>query len=402
MKKTNLMSKVVSMAMATALFCTVAASAASYESPIPEYYEGSYGKNYKVTSILYEDSRTSFRGSVWAQTKDSSNVPRDTIGCMAMLCDGEDGRAFYTGEWSYNPDETYFHYVVTPQNHWSRSVFAKGLVDVGTGRAEIAPDSPARGFARAAAALMNTLTEDHTYPVNKQGETYGSMMLADVVNEIPDLISAKNADGVSGYIRYDDIRPVGKDGLKAYYAALKEDNTIPLYDLAGRVIGTFEIGKYEKQMIDAADIEAVKAAVEANVGDAADIEAVKASLDSAPGKSVSDNVTTSAESVRARLTQKYLPNGEYPTTPDGKTYGPIGLIPHVYPDLVGVVASNGKKGYAKFEEFDPYLALLSNPNTTREELKEARKHLSDYANTLIPVYDLKGNVIGEFLRNASE
>lgn len=398
--------KLACMVLAAAMFCTMT-TAAYYESPIPAYYNGSYGKTYKVTSILYEDSSTSFRGSVWAQTEDSTNVPVGTIGCLAMLCDGESGEAFYTGDWSYNPSQDYFHSAVTPKKYWNRTVFAKGLVRVGTGQDEPAPESPARGTARSVSALLHTLTEDHAYPVNAQGETYGSILLTGVTNEIPDLISARNESGVSGYIRHDDLSPAdtGRDGLAAYYAAVDADNTIPLYDLDGIVIGSYEIGKNEEVEFDTTDIEAAKAAVEAAAAGGGssktDIEAVKRSLDRSSESKSSTNVTIAPDVFMARLREKYLVDGAYPTTADGKTYGPSGLIPHVHPDLVSVVATNGESGYVKFEEFDPYTAFLSNPDTTPEEEISAREHLPELADTPIPVYDLDGNVVGEFIRYAT-
>lgn len=404
MKLKKLLARTTTLSLVMAIFCSMTA-AAYYESPIPNYYDGAYGKRYKVTSILYEDSSTKFRGSVWAQTTNSSNVPADTIGCQAMLCDGEDGEAFFTGRWSYNPSSNYFHNVVTPAQYWTRSVFAKGLVDVGTGRDEPAPPSPTRGSARSISALMDTLTEDGAYPVNKQGETFGSLILSDVTHEIPDLISAKNASGISGYIRHDDLRPASTtpEGLAAYYAVLETDSTIPLYDLNGNVIGAYEIGKNEEMDLDMTDIEEAKKAVEAAVNgsgiDEGHIKEAKATYES-PTKAASTNVTTDAAVVSSRIAQKSLVNGQYPVTVDGRTYGPIGIIPHVHPDLVAVIATNGKSGYAELEEYDPYLVLLSNPNTPREELLAARERLDDWAETLIPVYDLDGNVIGEYVRYA--
>jgi len=404
MKHRKLLAKITVLSLVTAIFCSMTA-AAYYESPIPEYYDGAYGKLYKVTSILYEDSSTRFRGSVWAQTDDSSTVPANTIGCLAMLCDGEDGEAFFTGKWSYNPSPNYFHNVVTPAQYWTRSVFAKGLVDIGADKDKPAPPSPTRGSARFISALMHTLTEEGAYPVNEQGETFGSLMLSDITHEIPDLISAKNANGISGYIRHDDLRPASTtpEGLAAYYAELEADNTIPLYDLRGNVIGAYEISENEEMDLDMTDIEAAKKAVEATANGRDivenDIEKIKASYESST-REASTNVTTDAAVVSARIAQKALVNGQYPTTADGRTYGPIAIIPHVHPDLVAVIATNGKSGYAVLEEYDPYLVVLSNPNTSREELLAAREHLDEWAETLIPVYDLDGNVIGEYMRYA--
>ena len=151
------------------------------------------------------------------------------------------------------------------------------------------------------------------------------------------------------------------------------------------------------------DIEAAKKAVEATANGRDivenDIEKIKASYESST-REASTNVTTDAAVVSARIAQKALVNGQYPTTADGRTYGPIAIIPHVHPDLVAVIATNGKSGYAVLEEYDPYLVVLSNPNTSREELLAAREHLDEWAETLIPVYDLDGNVIGEYMRYA--
>ena len=79
------------------------------------------------------------------------------------------------------------------------------------------------------------LTEDGTYPVNTAGETYGSVLLADMVGEDPDLISATNQKGVDGYIRVADVPTINP---AVSTAAVQ---MIPLYDMNGNVIGSFEL-----------------------------------------------------------------------------------------------------------------------------------------------------------------
>ena len=80
-----------------------------------------------------------------------------------------------------------------------------------------------------------TLTEINEYPVNSNGETYGSVLLADMVGEAPDLLAAVNQAGVSGYIRSADF-PQAEQGVTS------ASPVIPLYDVNGVVIGSFMMG----------------------------------------------------------------------------------------------------------------------------------------------------------------
>ena len=74
------------------------------------------------------------------------------------------------------------------------------------------------------------------------------------------------------------------------------------------------------------------------------------------------------------IRERSLVNGKYPTNAAGKTYGPIGLIDGVKPDLIAVRATNGKSGYVLSEDRDK--CMNSGGTCT--------------------VYDLEGNIIGEF------
>lgn len=81
-------------------------------------------------------------------------------------------------------------------------------------------------------ALADEFLVNGEYPVNANGETYGSYSLRELVGYAPDLVRAVNEDGVQGYVRNTD-KPM---------AALSGDESgafIPLYDKDGNVIGTF-------------------------------------------------------------------------------------------------------------------------------------------------------------------
>ena len=75
--------------------------------------------------------------------------------------------------------------------------------------------------------------------MNAAGETYGSVLLADMVGEDPDLMSATNQEGVEGYIRIADVPTIDPD------VSVAAVQMIPLYDMNGNVIGSFELAAPE-------------------------------------------------------------------------------------------------------------------------------------------------------------
>ena len=81
-------------------------------------------------------------------------------------------------------------------------------------------------------SFKDSLNETYQYPVNQYGESYGSVLLAEVIGEEPNLILAVGINGISGYVRADE--------LKADYDVAPEDDVaISVYDLDGVVIDTF-------------------------------------------------------------------------------------------------------------------------------------------------------------------
>ena len=264
MKKTRLFSKIAAMALVVVMVCCVGASAYGAASQTMTI-QGRDGKTYIGYTELYDDSSTNFRGSAWVETRDHSTVPSTSLGCRAGLAYGDSGEIFYEGGWSFKNSDGNSHHVVTPQQYSRYCVFSVGWAIVGASDIKRLPDSPMRGnsiYRSADAEVVlsalaeATLTEDDTYPVNDAGETYGSVLLADMVGEDPDLLAAVNQDGVSGYIRNDDILRTDKT------VAEGADNSIPLYDANGNVIGSFEIGEYEDVAIDTPAFETARANVE--------------------------------------------------------------------------------------------------------------------------------------------
>lgn len=368
------------LAILLAMSLIFSINAMAYYESTPRYLVAG-GKEYKVSAILYQNSSTSYRGSVWAETTDASNVNPGIIGCKAKLCDGATGDMIYEGSWSYNTNSDYFHYSITPNYYYTSSIIAGGWVQLGTGTGFLqepvnntaviggnSSSSYAKSMIESNYSLLSTLNSDMTYPTNENGETYGSSLLSYIVGKEPDLIAAVGTNGVRGYVRLNDDSPVitCEADVISYYESIKKYHSVPLYDYHGNVIGSFELGICDEIYKDT-DIQAVK--------DYYENEYVEKNDFAVEFGDSGERIYAPGEFDMARFQSQYLNNGKYPTTKDGKTYGPMDLIPGEFPDLISVRATdNGKRGYLRKEDYNPF----------REE------------DSIYFVYDLCGTIIGKF------
>ena len=86
----------------------------------------------------------------------------------------------------------------------------------------------------------------YDFPVNKNGETYGSAANCAPGQRDPDLISAVGTEGQSGYIRYDEIPGVNLNTREEVAEYVEHMKTLPsilifnLYDQEGNIIGEFK------------------------------------------------------------------------------------------------------------------------------------------------------------------
>ena len=90
---------------------------------------------------------------------------------------------------------------------------------------------------------------------------------------------------------------------------------------------------------------------------------------------------TDPDDFLQEIANEWLVNGDYPKNAKGETYGPesiANIVGHM-PDLIAAATSNGEEGYIRKSELDEYRSM-DNPQYNS-----------------IHVYDLDGNVIGEFL-----
>ena len=81
------------------------------------------------------------------------------------------------------------------------------------------------------------------------------------------------------------------------------------------------------------------------------------------------------------LAEQWLVDGDYPKNSKGETYGPeilFDVVGHM-PDLISTTATNGRDGYLRNSELEALLSSFDEQGANK-----------------LPVYDLEGNVIGEF------
>ena len=258
MKKTRLFSKITAMALVAIMACCMAASA--YQGYANTLYGDKYGSYYAFSSLYVNGTRVVGAASV--RTADYTKVPAGTLGCQATLAYVDNGEVFYQSNEAKNSSTDYFFTDQTPSRPAPRAACSVGWASVENSpyirlRTCYEGDNYTRSAemeSQLAALAERTLTENNTYPVNADGKTYGSILLADMVGENPDLIAAVNQDNVSGYIRLEDITMPAQ--------ARAASQTLSLYDVDGNVIGDFERGEAEIVSVGETDFEAARTNVE--------------------------------------------------------------------------------------------------------------------------------------------
>ena len=207
------------------------------------------------------------------------------------------------------------------------------------------------------------------YPANSRGETYGSALLAgynDNYMSSPVLLSAVGTGGVHGYVREADLNPYAattQDAV-AYMSKLEENRVLPLYDKEGKVIGTF--------VLDGSFISGTTAK---------ELETAKASAAAKPRAETHKSVKLpKTEAELTALVKRSEANCPYQRNSKGETYGPVTIFGSVgyEPVWVTAISTDGDRGLVRTKDF-----LLAEPGA-------------------LPVYDLEGKVIGEFLIEESE
>lgn len=281
-------------------------------------------------------------------------MPAGYLTARAMLYNGDKQLVCASGA-SPNASDTSFHYQETPELTTNdATLYLSGAYEIHSGSGRIVRGTA--GTVRyengvCAAVRPATLMEEDGltgYPVSAGGLTYGSLLYAGELGEMPDLIAAVGTNGAAGYILREDFAPelYTQAAVEEWQAALAENNRIPLYDLEGNPIGEFVLGASQAGG-GAGSIPAREEKLWA-------LEAAAAGMDEAGLPALRDYQLPAGvrESLEAELV-----DGQYPVNAAGETYGSLWAryVVGVPPDLIAVVGVEGEDGYIDAREYEQAL-----------------------------------------------
>lgn len=236
------------LAIATCFSLAIAASAADVEYPGDPSTRTVNGYTYTGWSTLYVGS--GYRAGTFVQTANHQMAPAGYIKCQARLF-SPDGKQLTASDPKTNASPTDLQAITT--RAWpTHNAYSKGWVEYknqygayqGYDLLKSPQISTRSNYLADLLILMKSLDDNQQYPVNKNGESYGSALLSDVVGKEPDLIASIGVDGVEGYVRADELHT-------EHHVPANEEFPIPLYDVDGNVIGSF--------MLTGVDLEASEA-----------------------------------------------------------------------------------------------------------------------------------------------
>lgn len=330
----------ITLALVMCLGVAIPAFAAEYESNKLGFECN--GFEYEFWSELY--TRSPNTGSAWVCEKKYTNVPAHTIGARARVYDGNSQLLAQT-DMMYNTRDIYFM-VASVDVPGTGVIYSKGEVSIQTESSytfqtlNCLPTKSVNGGAKSYANFSEEAIQTMaTYGVNDKGETYGSSMFSERNGGNPDLISAVGNNGLSGYVRDDELNlPVNTPKeAKIFQENMPTTRTIPLYDLEGNVIDSFTVDNTNPVTEEMEQQMAV----------------------------MQENHRQLVETAIRSRSKEYVPVLGY--TEDGESV----------------------EGYASKQD-------LNGPKVRNPE--EAEAYMKNYAGMgyTLPVYDARGNVIGQF------
>lgn len=341
--------KILSVLLAAAMTCAMCLSAGAADvSPcIYDLEKESTHKTVSVGDYSYDCYTTlyygtSSKGCLWAVEKNKKDAQAVL---KTYLC--ENGKVVEESDWATST--AYIHFLDTKKHAVSGDIEVKGSYMFYLPNGDyLSGSAPVVSYSTSRSAVARVPVT--SYPTNAKGETYGSYLDEDTVGQAPDLIAAMGENDVEGYIRLNDIAPELRsyEEVRQYQAQVDANPVIPLYDLDGKVIGSFVRGTTQ----DHSNPDPV----------------VVQKLDEMTGGKSADFLP-SAQPIPVKH--------DYPTNANGESYGSYGdRDKYGYPpQLIAVIGDNDRSGYVRLSDF----RAANRP-----------------ANVVWDVYDLKGNVIDTF------
>lgn len=367
------------------------------------------GVNYEMWSTLYKDGKNTFRGSTWVSNPAQTRMPEGHFGVSTYLCDPTDTDIVYAEKaMRYNSSTAYFYYQETNKAYANdNGVICGGEVAIYNGtryEKRTAPQTrvtyPGRAADGTSKEVMALLDENGGYPVTAAGESYGPITLTEVVGSGPDLIWARGVDETKGYIRAEDLQPDvnNPEEAAAYMAELKNNpnkfRMIPLYDLEGNVIGSFEVTLPTDDEVSPEAQETIDKLEEAAYQSR--LAAVKKFAEEKP-----NSLDWEDPNTQNRVMKMIAADGGYHVNSKGETYGSVtlALLLGEKPDLIYARGTEGQSGYYRERDTIHGKFDIQTPADAMRYMEYLETAPEEY---LIPLYDCEGNVIGEFLHGMKD
>lgn len=249
------------------------------------------------------------------------------------------------------------------------------------------------------------------YPVNSQGHTYGVWTEENGYEDVPDLIYFRVDEATEGYVKREDVYPysypVKTAEEKERYLDWCERSSLPHEDsyFCHRVT----VCDQEERAVSAISTVVQPSGIrKEDLGTEADrgnILRPILPMSFVPAEDIpagrrteySRNLNHLSRSEREWLKENTV-DGDWPRNSAGETYGPVfhhELVGYV-PDLLAVGTRNGDSGYVRYEDFEYPGYPRTVVSVADQTAYKAWSRLQREKVAPIPVYDLKGNRVGQF------
>jgi len=225
---------IVSLLLTLAIFtaASIPAAAVSTYTSAWRYYTG-YGPYYYQYRSIYTIG-SSAQSTAHIQTTDDCPMSPSYVYSNAMLYTPSGALKKSTGfqQLPYSVSSYKLHVSTTdPGTYYAQCLFQMfASLDSDGNRVYVTRASYPTASGSFTSNLNDPISE--SYSETATGETYGSAIAVSDNNELPDLIKAEGINGSIGYITKED-----------FCAHLSTDNNsaiVPVYNLEGTVIDTFE------------------------------------------------------------------------------------------------------------------------------------------------------------------
>lgn len=192
-------------------------------------------------------------GAVRISNIGDKNVPAGYLGGLPRLYN-ESKKLLTSSKWTYNSVPIHMKTICT------KKVKGNGKYYYSQSKARVYNGNGYDTYVCNQSPIIRVSTGAEGYKVNDNGESYGSALDEEFIGGEPDLIEAVGIGDVQGYVRAADFEVENDTPMEAsensFSNGESDDETIPLYNKEGTVIGKFKITtKAEEIIVDHCNVD---------------------------------------------------------------------------------------------------------------------------------------------------